>query len=437
HPAHPAELDQAGADPGHDRDRRGDRRGGLAQLPRPGRGAAQPGVGRHAVGRTQLHLQRTVAGDRAGRDADPDRRLDHRRRPRAAPARRGKARPMTSTPAVEIRNLSVAFGPRHRSRAVVRDLSLTVRPGEALALVGESGSGKSVTARTLVGLTGPGARVEVETLRFGGEDLTRYTGRDWRRLRGGRIGFVLQDALASLDGLRTVGREIAEPLALHTDLIKPQREQQVISLLASVGVPEPEIRAKQYPHQLSGGLRQRALIASAIAAGPEFLIADEPTTALDTTVQRQIIDLFGALKAEGTSMLVVSHDLAVVAQLADRIAVMKDGEIVETGPTRTVLSAPEHPYTRALLAAVPSARTRGSRLSAPVDEGTRAAAPVARRQPDPDGRLIEVRDVIKTFPGPDGKRRTAVGGVSFVLRPGETLGLVGESGSGKTTAARL
>ncbi|MFC7622815.1 dipeptide ABC transporter ATP-binding protein [Microlunatus sp. GCM10028923] len=361
--------------------------------------------------------------------------------------------------AVQVANLSVTFGAGRRLRTVVRNLSFEIADGEALALVGESGSGKSVTARTLVGLTGAGSRVTADALRFGGEDLTRYSGRDWRRLRGARIGFVLQDALASLDGLRPVGREIAEPLALHTDLSKSQRQARVIELLASVGVPEPEVRAKQYPHQLSGGLRQRALIASALGAGPDFLIADEPTTALDTTIQKQILDLFGTLKEDGRAMLVVSHDLAVVARIADRVAVMRSGEIVETGSVEAVLQDPRHPYTKALLAAVPSAHTRGTRLAAaslpePVEGQTTRSGPalrqaqgtevrqaqgteVRRAQGAESGPVIEVRDVIKTFDGPDGDRRTAVDGVSFTVAPGETLGLVGESGSGKTTAARI
>ncbi|MFF0341697.1 dipeptide ABC transporter ATP-binding protein [Kribbella sp. NPDC004875] len=329
---------------------------------------------------------------------------------------------------IDVQNLSVTFGTGRGAKQVVRDVSFSVADGEALALVGESGSGKSVTARTLVGLTGTGATVTADKLRFEGENLLGFGARDWRRLRGGRIGFVLQDALASLDGLRPVGKEIAEPLSLHTELTRPQRERKVVELLTSVGVPEPELRAKQYPHELSGGLRQRALIASAIGTAPTFLIADEPTTALDTTVQAQILELLRTLKSGSTSMLVVSHDLAVVAQIAERIAVMRRGEIVETGTVDEVLGNPQHSYTKALLDAVPSRRSRGRRLT--------SSEPVVRREPRTEV-VVEARDLVKQFTGPDHVSRTVVDEVSFELRAGETLGIVGESGSGKTTTARI
>jgi peptide/nickel transport system ATP-binding protein len=334
-------------------------------------------------------------------------------------------------PLVEIADLRVDFG----RGPVVDGVSLHVDRGECLALVGESGSGKSVTSRTLVGLAGYGAAVTADRLRFDGQDVTRLSEGDWRRIRGTRIGFVLQDALASLDPLRPVGREIAESLKLHTGLTRRQREEKVVELLASVGVPEPEVRAHQYPHQLSGGLRQRALIASAIACGPQLLIADEPTTALDATVQLQVLTLLGGLKTSETAMLIVSHDLAVVSRLADRVAVMREGRIVEEGPTAAVLRNPQHPYTRSLLAAVPSAHAKGARLAGPARAG---AAVVTPGPPQPTATpVIEARGLTKTFPAPDGAPRTVVADVSFRLAPGATLGIVGESGSGKTTTARL
>ncbi|MCW2642497.1 MAG: transporter ATP-binding protein [Dactylosporangium sp.] len=346
-------------------------------------------------------------------------------------------------PLVEIADLRVDFG----HGPVVDGVSLHVDRGECLAVVGESGSGKSVTSRTLVGLAGHGATVTAGRLRFDGQDVTRLSERDWRRIRGARIGFVLQDALASLDPLRPVGAEIAESLKLHTGLTRRQREEKVVELLASVGVPEPELRAHQYPHQLSGGLRQRALIASAIACGPQLLIADEPTTARDATVQLQVLTLLDALKTSETALLIVSHDLAVVSRLADRVAVMREGRIVEEGPTAAVLRDPQHPYTRSLLAAVPSAHAKGTRLSGPARAGAAVAGPPVTRPvaipvtpgpPQPaDPPVIEARGLTKTFPAPDGAPRTVVADVSFRLEPGTTLGIVGESGSGKTTTARL
>ncbi len=285
---------------------------------------------------------------------------------------------MTGGELVGVDELTVSFG----GVTVVDGITFTLARGECLALVGESGSGKSVTTRTLVGLAGFGARVQAARLHLDGADVTRYGERDWRRVRGAQVGFVLQDALASLDPLRPVGKEIAEPLRLHTTLTRAQRTEKVVELLRSVGVPEPEVRAAQYPHQLSGGLRQRALIASAIACGPQLLLADEPTTALDATVQVQVLELLRSLKTADTGLLIVSHDLSVVARLADRVAVLKDGRIVETGPTAQVLGDPQHDYTRALLAAVPSAHAKGTRLAA-LDRYGEPIRPLPRVAPRP------------------------------------------------------
>ncbi|GGO22873.1 ABC transporter ATP-binding protein [Microbispora rosea subsp. aerata] len=322
-----------------------------------------------------------------------------------------------AAPLVAVEDLRVSF-PASGVEAV-RGLSLSIAPGECVALVGESGSGKSVTARSLIGLAGPGARVRASAFRVGGGDALTFGPREWRRLRGRFAGLVLQDALVSLDPLRTVGAEITEVLAEHDVVPRAARPERVRALLEAVGVPDPEVRVRQYPHQLSGGLRQRALIASAIAAEPELIIADEPTTALDVTVQAQILRLLADRKAAGTALLMISHDLAVVAEIADRVLVMKDGLVVEEGPAREVLTAPRHDYTRALLAAVPSV-SAGPRRP-PRSPGT---AP-----PDP---VLAATGLSVSYGS-----RTAVDGVSFQLRPGETLGVVGESGSGKTTLARL
>jgi peptide/nickel transport system ATP-binding protein len=354
---------------------------------------------------------------------------------RAAPA----ARPETpDAPRIRVENLSVGFASSAGHRRVVRDVSFELHAGRCLAIVGESGSGKSVTARTLVGLTGRGAVVEADELSLDGDDLRGFGERRWRQVRGRRIGVVLQDALVSLDPLRPVGAEIAEALRLHGWGDRRARRRRVLDLLESVGVPEPERRARQRPGELSGGLRQRALIASAIALEPEIVIADEPTTALDVSVQAQVLAQLAEMKRRGASLLLISHDLAVVAHLADDILVMRDGEVVEQGPAREVLTAPAHDYTRELIAAVPGGHTRATRLAPQFtlpDFAPRAAAPDAA--PDADAPLLEATGLRKSYRTPGGGRAVAVDDVSFTLGRGRTLGIVGESGSGKSTTARL
>ncbi|MFE9852417.1 dipeptide ABC transporter ATP-binding protein [Streptomyces sp. NPDC005576] len=268
----------------------------------------------------------------------------------------------TVSPLLTVEGLDVTFRRDGEVRAV-RDVSLTLDRGECLAVVGESGSGKSVTARTLLGLTGAHASVSARRLAFDGTDLTSLSERQWRALRGRRIGLVLQDALVSLDPLRTVGAEVDETLREHSLAAGPGVRERTLALLSQAGIPDPERRAAEYPHQLSGGLRQRALIASALSGAPELLVADEPTTALDVTVQAQVLDLLGRLVGEGTALLLISHDLSVVARLADRVAVMYGGLVVEQGRAAEVLEEPRHPYTRALLAAVPTIGSKGRALS--------------------------------------------------------------------------
>jgi peptide/nickel transport system ATP-binding protein len=341
-------------------------------------------------------------------------------------------------PLLEIEDLRVRFGDPVTGREVVAGISLSVAAGECLGIVGESGSGKSVTARTLVGLTGRHAHVSAKRLTFNGENLLGLSDRKWRDIRGREIGFVLQDALVSLDQLRPVGREVAEPLRLHGWGNRALREERVIDLLGQVGVPEPAMRARQRPYELSGGLRQRALIASAIALDPKLVIADEPTTALDVTVQAQVLDLLEVLKQRGDALILISHDLAVVSRLADRVAVMKDGIVVEQGPTSKVLRDPRHDYTRSLLAAVPSSHPRGTRLLLrdPTTPRTKIARPAQTALPHGE-RILTVEHLTKRYRGPDGITRTVVDDVSLHLDAGETLGIVGESGSGKTTTARM
>ncbi|MCU1543393.1 MAG: transporter ATP-binding protein [Microbacteriaceae bacterium] len=361
-----------------------------------------------------------------------------------------------------VSDLRVRFG---SGEPVVSGSSFEVEPGECIGIVGESGSGKSVSARALLGLAGRTARVTADTLRFGDTDLAAAPASRLRALRGSDIGYVSQGALVALDPLRTVGSEIADALRLHTSATPAQRRARVVELLTSVGVPDPELRATQYPHQLSGGLRQRAIIASAIALRPRLLIADEPTTALDTTVQAGILDLLERLRDEGTALILISHDLAVVSRLASRVLVMRGGHIVESGPSDVVLARPQHPYTRQLIAAVPTDRPRGSRLVAPPDVPAargrleHAAAGAFGNSGDDDvSRLAGPSSACVSTPVPEFPKdaatardavvvatslsrrfgsRLAVDEVSFELARGRTLGIVGESGSGKTTVARM
>ena len=373
---------------------------------------------------------------------------------RPAPAIAEVAPVPTERPRVSVRNLSVAFETSSGVRQIVEGVSFDLEPGRCVAIVGESGSGKSVTARTIVGLTGRGARVEADALELHGRDVRSLDSRQWRNMRGREVGFILQDALVSLDPLRPVGAEIAETLKLHGWRSRSARRAKVIDLLDAVGVPSPELRARQRSGQLSGGLRQRALIASALALDPDVIIADEPTTALDVTVQAQVLDLLEQSRRRGASIILISHDLSVVAQLADHILVMQDGRVVEQGPASVLLRHPREEYTKALIAAVPSEETRGSALSPAGAEllaaaeaaGSRYVADASPRptesasaSPRPAAAevVLEAHGLVKHFRAPDGSSTTAVDDVSFALRRGETLGIVGESGSGKSTTGRI
>jgi peptide/nickel transport system ATP-binding protein len=342
-----------------------------------------------------------------------------------------------TTPLLRVDSLSVAFG---AAEPVVSGVSFDVERGRCVAIVGESGSGKSVTARTILGLAGASARVDAARLDFDGADLRGLGEPAWRRLRGRRIGLVLQDALVSLDPLRPIGREIDDALRLGTGLSRGERAERVLEVLEAVGMPEPSSRVGQRSGELSGGLRQRALIASAIALDPDLLIADEPTTALDVTVQARIIGLLDRIKQRGAGLLLISHDLAVVSSIADHIVVMRGGAVIEQGPAAEVLTAPKHPYTQALIDAVPTDRPRGARLSRDrANTPDAMAGPTPRTPIEPSAApAIEVRGVTRVFDRSGGTTPIrAVDDVSLRLEPGTTLGVVGESGSGKTTLARL
>ncbi|KHN90207.1 ABC transporter ATP-binding protein [Pectobacterium actinidiae] len=351
---------------------------------------------------------------------------------------------VAKTPLLRVENLSVTFPSPSGPIRSVKNLSFQVNAGEILALVGESGSGKSVTARTLVGLAGEVVDVQanaIELTRHDGSrcDLRYLTDRDWRAIRGREIGFVLQDALVSLDPLRKIGQEVAEPILTHRLLPREKIPARVAELLTKAGIPDPENRAAQYPHELSGGLRQRALIASALAAGPQLLIADEPTTALDATVQKQVLKVFTALAQAGHGVLLITHDLAVVADVADRVIVMQNGALVEGGEARQILSAPTHPYTHKLLAAIPTASTRGKWLAGvdPLQSGIAPSAASLAANDTDDAIALTVDRIAVSFKRPDGSRMQAVNQVSLQIKRGETLGIVGESGSGKTTLGKV
>jgi len=328
---------------------------------------------------------------------------------------------MSDTPLLQVRDLSVTFG---AGDPAVRGVSFELRKGETLALVGESGSGKSVTALSTVQLLPyPLARHgEASSVRWKGEELMGAGERDLMRIRGDEIAMIFQEPMTSLNPLHTVEKQIGETLALHKGLRDAAARARTIELLDLVGIRDPESRLASYPHQLSGGQRQRVMIAMALANEPDLLIADEPTTALDVTIQAQILALLDRLRAElGMAVLLITHDLGIVRKVADRVCVMTDGEIVEHGETERVFSAPEHAYTRHLLAAEPKG----------------APQAVTDRVPT----VLHASDVRVWFPIQRGFMRRTVGhvkavdGVTVSVREGETVGIVGESGSGKTTLA--
>ncbi|MEV6479903.1 ABC transporter ATP-binding protein [Streptomyces sp. NPDC051576] len=323
---------------------------------------------------------------------------------------------------LEIENLGVSFSTESGEVPAVRGVSLRVAPGETLALVGESGSGKSTVALAALGLLPGNARAS-GGVSVGGTDVVGAGEAELARLRGRTASMVFQEPATALDPLTRIGRQIAEVVRNHRDVSAKEAAAEAVELLRRVGIPEPERRASAFPFQLSGGQRQRVVIAMAIANSPGLLVADEPTTALDVTVQAEILDLLRALAADsGTGVLLVTHNMGVVADFADRVAVMLEGEIVETGTVEEVLLRPTHEYTRRLLAAVPRLAVTGT-ASAVRKEGE--GAPV-----------VELRGVgVRFGRGPRAVR--ALDEVSLTVRAGETVGLVGESGSGKSTAARV
>ncbi|MGH6779988.1 MAG: ABC transporter ATP-binding protein [Bradyrhizobium sp.] len=324
-------------------------------------------------------------------------------------------------PLLSIRDLSVAFHREGAPAVAVDRISFDIKRGECVALVGESGSGKSVSALSVLKLLPyPTASHPSGSIRFRGRELLTLSENDMRSIRGNDISIIFQEPMTSLNPLHTIGSQIGEALHLHNNISRSMVRARTLELLRQVGIPDPEMRLASYPHQLSGGQRQRVMIAMALANEPDLLIADEPTTALDVTVQAQILALLAEIRARlGMSLLFITHDLGIVRRIADRVCVMSGGKIVEQGDVEQVFAAPRHPYTRALLAAEPKPDPAPPRPDSPV--------------------MISADDLKVWFPIRRGfLRRTighikAVDGVSIAVRKGETLGVVGESGSGKTT----
>ncbi|ANP36291.1 microcin ABC transporter ATP-binding protein [Phaeobacter gallaeciensis] len=325
------------------------------------------------------------------------------------------------TAILEVKGLRVSFRQDGKETEAVKGVSFAVGRGETVALVGESGSGKSVSALSTVSLLGDSATVTGSVL-YNGEEMVGADEKHLMKLRGNDISFIFQEPMTSLNPLHTIEKQLSESLALHQGLVGQAARDRILELLIKVGIRDPETRLGAYPHELSGGQRQRVMIAMALANKPEILIADEPTTALDVTIQAQILELLAELKeSEGMGLLFITHDLAIVRRIADRVCVMKDGEIVESGPAEDIFANPQHPYTQKLLAAEPS--------------GQPAAVPEGAEE------LVRTSDLKVWFPIQKGLLKRTVGHVKAVnptsisVRAGETLGIVGESGSGKTTLA--
>ncbi|NRP20917.1 Glutathione import ATP-binding protein GsiA [Ensifer adhaerens] len=328
---------------------------------------------------------------------------------------------MTGSSLLSVRDLSLAVA--HNGNQVVKNVSFDVGAGEIVGIVGESGSGKTLATRAIIGLMPPAVRHVGGTISYRGRDVLSLKDRDLRRLRGGEIGVVFQEPMTSLNPSMTIGRQLEEGLILHTKKSADERRADILDMLKRVGLSEPERALAAYPHEFSGGMRQRIMLASVMLLKPALLIADEPTTALDAVVQRDVMELMVELtKAEGTAVLLISHDLPMVARYTNRFVVMEKGVIVEQGTTEDILSAPEHPYTRKLLSSLPF-----------------RAAP--RKLDMSRTPMVSARNIVVEYPGRKGLFRKqapkrALHGVSVDIHVGEVVALVGGSGSGKTTLGR-
>ncbi len=355
---------------------------------------------------------------------------------------------------LEVRNLRIEYPSRRGVMAAVKDLSFTVDKGEILGVVGESGAGKSTIGNAIIDLLSPPGRIASGDVFLNGEKISGLTPDAMRKVRGARIGFIFQDPMTSLNPLFTVERQLVETIEANTELRGEAAFARALELMTAVGIPQPELRIKQYPHQFSGGMRQRVVIAIALSGDPEFIIADEPTTALDVSIQDQILELIRNLcKERQVGCMLVTHDMGVVSNVTDRVAVMYRGDLMEIGPTSEVLGNPQHPYTRSLIAAVPRSDIKLVRF--PLVNYIEEAGEThtldlknhwlgqAMQERQYEGALLQVENVSLRFVTKDSffaSRRQYVqanNNVSFDIKEGETFGLVGESGSGKSTIARV
>ena len=345
----------------------------------------------------------------------------------------------STPPLLEIRDLDVEFSTTYGKVPAVQGASLTVQKGQTVAIVGESGSGKSTTAMAAIGLLAGSGRVAGGSIKLDGLELTILPESKLRTIRGRDIGLVPQDPMSNLNPVTKIGSQIAETLLVHKLATTKDVKEKVLDTLRAAGVPNPEKRADQYPHELSGGLRQRALIAIGLACNPRLLIADEPTSALDVTVQQTILDQIEKMTTElGTSVLLITHDLGLAAERASELVVMHRGKVVETGPAKEILTNPQHPYTQSLVAAAPSvAAVRLQPGAFSPHHQPETEQPTADSE-KPLDNLVEVRDLTKVYPVRGSKEDFyAAKNVTFDLPRGSTVAIVGESGSGKTTTARM
>ena len=330
-------------------------------------------------------------------------------------------------PLLSVEDLCVTFGTRHGPVEALRGASFTVAPGEVLGLVGESGSGKSVAALAAIGLLDRAGRITGGRIRFGGRDVAGLSAADLRQMRGAAVSMVFQNPRAALNPIRPVGHQIADALRAHTGLGWAEARGQALGLLRAVRIREPELRQDAYPHELSGGMCQRVVIAMAMACNPALILADEPTTGLDVTTQKAVMDLLaGLVRERGMALVLITHDLGLAARYCERVAVMEHGRVVEAAPPAALFRHPRHPYTQRLVAASPTPTSTVASLS----PGAPPTVPPPAPQP---GVLLEVHGLVKRFDA----GAPAVDGVSFHIGHGESLGLVGESGSGKSTISRI
>ncbi|GAA4381632.1 dipeptide ABC transporter ATP-binding protein [Paeniglutamicibacter cryotolerans] len=349
------------------------------------------------------------------------------------------AGPTAVSPLLEVSNLGISFDTLSGGIQAVNNASLTLEAGRTLAIVGESGSGKSTTAMAIIGLLPGNGKVTSGSIRFDGKELVGMPENRLRSIRGRHIGMVPQDPMSNLNPVTKIGQQVAETLLAHGMATSKDVDRKVIETLQAAGLPDAKERAKQYPHEFSGGMRQRALIAIGLACRPRLLIADEPTSALDVTVQQTILDQIEQMTAElGTSVLLITHDLGLAAERASDLVVMHRGLVVEAGPARQLLEDPQHPYTRSLVAAAPSVAAVRLRPGAYAKDLTQRAEssvePMAAVE-----NIVELRDLTKVYPGRGRKKEDfyAARNVTLEVPRGTTVAIVGESGSGKTTTARM